>query len=87
VIEIRSWWPGKSKLISRSFGAALFAVQAFLAVMKHSLPEDAILCVTTPFTLPYAVALAARWRGSSATVIMHDLYPDSLVKAGFLSHV
>jgi glycosyltransferase involved in cell wall biosynthesis len=84
VIEIRSWWPGKSKLISRSFAAVLFAVQTFFAILRHSLPEDTILCVTTPFTLPYAMALAARLRGSSATVIIYDFYPDSLVMAGFL---
>jgi glycosyltransferase involved in cell wall biosynthesis len=84
VIEIRSWWPGKSALVSRSLAAVLFAVQVFLAVMKHSRREDAILCVTTPFTLPYAVTLAARLRRISAALIIYDFYPDSLIMAGFL---
>jgi glycosyltransferase involved in cell wall biosynthesis len=84
VIEIRSWWPGKSALVSRSLAALLFAVQAFFAIMKHSRSEDALLCVTTPFTLPYAVALAARLRKSSAALIIYDFYPDSLIMAGFL---
>jgi glycosyltransferase involved in cell wall biosynthesis len=84
VIEIRSWWPGKSALISRSIAAVLFAVQVFLAVMKHSGREDAILCVTTPFTMPYAVTLAARLRKASAALIIYDFYPDTLVMAGFL---
>jgi glycosyltransferase involved in cell wall biosynthesis len=84
VIEIRSWWPGKSALVSRSLAALLFAVQVFFAVMKHSRREDAILCVTTPFTLPYAVALAARLRKTSAALIIYDFYPDSLIMAGFL---
>jgi hypothetical protein len=69
VIEIRSWWPGKSALVSRSLAAILFAVQVFLSVGKHSRREDAVLCVTTPFTLPYAVTLAARLRGIPAAVI------------------
>jgi glycosyltransferase involved in cell wall biosynthesis len=84
VVEIRSWWPGKSALVSRSFAAVLFAVQTFFAVLKHSRTEDAILCVTTPFTLPYAVALAARIKKISAAVIIYDFYPDTLVMAGFL---
>ncbi len=84
VIEIRSWWPGRSALVSRSLAALLFAVQVFLSVMKHSRREDAVLCVTTPFTLPYAVTLAARLRDASAALIIYDFYPDSLIMAGFL---
>jgi glycosyltransferase involved in cell wall biosynthesis len=84
VIEIRSWWPGKSALVSRSLAAVLFAVQVFLSVLKHSRRGDVVLCVTTPFTLPYSVALAARLRDASAALIIYDFYPDSLVMAGFL---
>jgi glycosyltransferase involved in cell wall biosynthesis len=53
-------------------------------VLKHTRRGDAVLCVTTPFTLPYAVALAARLRGASAALIIYDFYPDSLIMAGFL---
>src|SRR5205807_2300863 len=75
VIEIRNWWPGKSALISRTFAAALFAVQVFLAVIKHARSGDVLLCVTTPFTLPFAVVLAARLRKSASALIIHDFYP------------
>lgn len=85
VIEIRNWWPGKSALVSRTFAAALFAVQVFLAVIKHARSEDVLLCVTTPFTLPFAVVLAARIRKSASALVIHDLYPDTLVMVGFLS--
>jgi glycosyltransferase involved in cell wall biosynthesis len=84
VIEIKSWWPEKSALFSRLLAAALFSVQVFVAVMKHARSEDVLLCVTTPFTLPYTVALAARLRGAASALIIYDLYPDSLVMAGFL---
>jgi glycosyltransferase involved in cell wall biosynthesis len=84
VIEIRSWWPKKSALVSRSFAAVLFSFQVFVAVMKHARSEDVLLCVTTPFTLPYTVALAARLRKAASAVIIYDLYPDTLVMAGFL---
>ena len=84
IIEIKSWWPGKSALVSRSLAAVLFAFQVFFAVLKHARREDAILCVTTPFTLPYAVTLAARLRRVPTALIIHDFYPDTLVMAGFL---
>ena len=84
VIEIRSWWPGKSALVSRSFATVLFSVQVFFAIMKHARSEDVLLCVTTPFTLPYTVALAARLKKAASALIIYDLYPDTLVMAGFL---
>jgi glycosyltransferase involved in cell wall biosynthesis len=84
VIEIKSWWPEKSALVSRSLAAVLFSIQVFVAVMKHARSEDVLLCVTTPFTLPYTVALAARLRKAASVLIIYDLYPDTLVMAGFL---
>ena len=85
VIEIKSWWPRKSALVSRSFAAVLFSVQVFVALMKHTRKEDVVLSVTTPFTLPYTVTLAARIRRAASVVIIYDLYPDTLVMAGFLN--
>jgi glycosyltransferase involved in cell wall biosynthesis len=84
VIEIKSWWPAKSALVSRSFADVLFSVQIFIAIMKHARSEDVLLCVTTPFTLPYTVALAAQFRKAASALIIYDLYPDTLVMAGFL---
>jgi glycosyltransferase involved in cell wall biosynthesis len=84
VIEIHSWWPGKSALVSRSLAALLFAIQVFFAVIRHSRRGDVVLCVTTPFTVPYAVALATRLRKASVALIIYDFYPDSLVMAGLL---
>ena len=84
VIEIKSWWPGKSALVSRSFAAVLFSIQVFFAVLKHARSEDVLLSVTTPFTLPYTVTLAARLRKAASALIVYDLYPDTLVMAGFL---
>jgi glycosyltransferase involved in cell wall biosynthesis len=84
VIEIKSWWPGKSALVSRSIAAVFFSVQVFFAVLKHARSEDVLLSVTTPFTLPYTVTFAARLRKAASALIIYDLYPDTLVMAGFL---
>jgi glycosyltransferase involved in cell wall biosynthesis len=84
VIEIKSWWPGKSALVSRSFASVLFAVQTFFSLLNCARSEDVLLSVTTPFTLPYTVTLAAKFRRCASAVIIYDFYPDSLVMAGFL---
>jgi len=84
VIEIKSWWPGKSALVSRTVAAILFSIQVFMAVLRHARSDDVLLSVTTPFTLPYTVTLAARLRRAASALIIYDLYPDSLVMAGFL---
>jgi len=84
VIEIKSWWPAKSALVSRTFAAVLFSIQVFLAVLKHARSDDVLLSVTTPFTLPYTVTLAARLRKAASALIIYDFYPDSLVMAGFV---
>jgi glycosyltransferase involved in cell wall biosynthesis len=59
-------------------------VQVFFALLKHARSEDVLLSVTTPFTLPYTVTLAARLRNAASALIIYDLYPDTLVMAGFL---
>jgi hypothetical protein len=53
-------------------------MKVFFAVMKHTRSEDVLLCVTTPFTLPYTVALAARLRKAASALIIYDLYPGHL---------
>jgi hypothetical protein len=39
--------------------------------------NDAVFCVTTPFTLPYAVVLAAKLRGAATVLLIYDLPPWS----------
>src|SRR5262249_11568758 len=40
ITEIKSWWPGKGALVSRSFADMLFSLQALLAVLKDARRED-----------------------------------------------
>lgn len=84
VIEIKSWWPSKSALVSRSFAAILFSIQIFFVILRHVRSEDVLLSVTTPFTLPYGVTLAARLRKAASALIIYDFYPDTLVMAGLV---
>lgn len=84
VIEVKNWMPGKVALIKRATAEILFVVRVFLALLRKLQREDVVLTVTAPFMLPYAVAAAAKLKRASSALILHDLYPDVLVMAGFL---
>jgi len=56
----------------------------FFAILKHVTKNDVVLCVTTPFMLPYTVTLATKLRGASATLLIYDLYPEALIMAGLV---
>jgi colanic acid biosynthesis glycosyl transferase WcaI len=84
VVEIKNRIPAKAALIRRAAAEAAFTVRAFVALLMRSRRGDAVITVTAPFMLPYAVAVAARLRGARSVLIMHDLYPDVLVMSGLL---
>jgi colanic acid biosynthesis glycosyl transferase WcaI len=84
VVEIKNWIPPKAALVRRALAEALFTIRAFLALLRKLQRGDVVLTVTAPFTLPYAVACAARLKHARSVLIMHDLYPEVLVMAGLL---
>jgi colanic acid biosynthesis glycosyl transferase WcaI len=84
VVEIKNWMPAKAALIKRAVAEMLFTTRAFMALLNKLQRGDVVFTVTAPFTLPYAVAAAARLKRARSVLIMHDLYPEVLVMAGLL---
>ncbi len=82
VMEVRTWAPEKDALARRAIAMVLLSVKMFFATLKHVTRNDVVLCVTTPFALPYSVALATKLRKASAVLLIYDLYPEALVMAG-----
>ena len=82
IIEIANWRPPKHALARRLVASSMLAIRLFWAVYKHARPGDVVMSVTSPFTLPYAITLAARLRRASAALLIYDLYPEALVAAG-----
>lgn len=82
VVEVSTWAPEKDALVRRAIAMVLLSVKMFFATLKHVSKNDVVLCVTTPFTLPYSVTLAAKLRGASVVLLIYDLYPEALVMAG-----
>ena len=84
VIPIRCRQPRKSALASRAVAMALFAIRTFFSTLRRARREDVVFCVTSPFTLPYAVIVAARLRGAATVLLVYDLYPEALEMAGLI---
>ncbi|SIO38561.1 Glycosyltransferase involved in cell wall bisynthesis [Bradyrhizobium erythrophlei] len=84
VVEVSTWAPEKDALARRALAMALVSIKMFFATLKYATRNDVVLSVTAPFALPYSVTLAAKLRGASATLLIHDLYPEALVMAGLM---
>ncbi len=84
MIELKSLEVGKAAVVWRAMAVLVLAVSMFFAVLKHARKGDLVFCVTTPFTLPYAVVLAAGLRGAAAEPA--DLRPVSGSAGGSRLH-
>ncbi len=82
VIEIANWKPPKHALAKRVVASSALAMQMFWAVYRRARRGDVVMSVTSPFTLPYAITLAARLRGAKTALLIYDLYPEALEVAG-----
>ncbi|OIQ75658.1 putative glycosyl transferase [mine drainage metagenome] len=85
IVEIKTWTPRKEALIQRALAISLLALRIFFAILVRARPTDAVFCITTPFTLPYAVVLAAKLRGAATVLLIYDLYPEALEAAGLIA--
>ena len=63
-----------------TLGAAVFA-----SLLWRLRRGDVVLVVTTPPLIPPLVLTACRLRGARSALIVHDVYPDVLIAAGWLS--
>ncbi|MCK1352002.1 glycosyltransferase family 4 protein [Bradyrhizobium sp. CW7] len=84
VVEVGTCNPPKSALVRRAVAICLLAARMFFSVLRRARPEDLVFCVTTPFTLPYTVLLAAKLRGAATMLLIYDLYPEALEAAGMV---
>ncbi|MGY3549401.1 colanic acid biosynthesis glycosyl transferase WcaI [Bradyrhizobium sp. USDA 4463] len=82
VIEIANWKPPKHALGRRVVASTMLALRMFWAVYRRARRDDVVMSVTSPFTLPYAITLAARLRGARTALLIYDLYPEALEVAG-----
>jgi glycosyltransferase involved in cell wall biosynthesis len=67
--------------------ANLITISASIAwhLARHVGRGDVVLVTTNPPALSMLAALVCRLRGAASVLLIHDVYPDSLVAAGMLA--
>jgi colanic acid biosynthesis glycosyl transferase WcaI len=57
-------------------------ISVLFAALKHFRKGDDILVVTNPPSMPFVIAIAALFKGSAYTLLIHDNYPELAIAAG-----
>jgi colanic acid biosynthesis glycosyl transferase WcaI len=73
----------KDVLPFRLLNAVTITVSVFVKALAAFRRRDVVLVVTNPPFLPFLVHLAAVLRGARSLLLIHDVYPEGLVAAGF----
>ena len=72
----------KNIILFRLVNMLTLSFSVFFKALTLFKKGDQVLVVTTPPILPYVVAFACLWRGSSYVLLIHDNYPEILIAAG-----
>ena len=86
-VEITRCWAttlDKDNLAFRAINMLTITLSVFLQALRSFRPGDAALVVTNPPLLPLVIALAARLKGARMMLLVHDVYPESLVASGLV---
>lgn len=75
----------KDSLPLRVINAVTISASIFLNALFRISAEDVVIVVTNPPLLPYVVAAACRLRGARCLLLVHDVYPEILVRTGLMS--
>ena len=82
--RLRSTSFAKDRLVLRAINVATFTMALCLAAVLRFRRGDQVICVTNPPTVAPLLALIARLRGSRLHLLVHDVFPETLVAAGML---
>jgi glycosyltransferase involved in cell wall biosynthesis len=74
----------KDYLLARLVNLLTISIAIFVRALLVFRRSDRVIVVTNPPLLPFLVALACRLRGARCILLVHDVYPEVLVTAGFL---
>ncbi len=84
IFRCRSTTFNKDVIGFRLLNIVTFSVMTFYRTVQSVASEDVVLVVTNPPTLPFIVAAACFLKRAKCILLIHDVYPEVLVSAGFL---
>lgn len=75
----------RHKLPFRAINFLTFCISTFFIALSSFKKGDTVLVVTNPPVLPFIVRAAAGLKGARTVLLIHDIYPEALDRAGILS--
>jgi glycosyltransferase involved in cell wall biosynthesis len=72
----------KNVILFRLVNMLTLGLSIFYWALRSFRPGDKVLVVTTPPSMPFVVALASLFKGSSYILLIHDNYPEILIAVG-----
>lgn len=83
--RVSQLWSGRIR--GKALTGLLFAIRAFLHLLRHGFDKDKVLLLTTaPPFLPVVGYLISLLFGTPYVVILYDLYPDIAVELGVVDY-
>jgi glycosyltransferase involved in cell wall biosynthesis len=74
----------RAGILRRLVNLVVVTVQLFAKALLQFRRGDVVVVVTNPPALPFAILFAAKARGVSTVLLVHDVYPDAAVISGLV---
>lgn len=84
VRRCRSTTLDKNILLFKIINMITISVSIFLSGLFRFRRGDVVIAVTNPPLLPYLASFACRIRGARFVLLVHDVYPEILIRLGIL---
>jgi glycosyltransferase involved in cell wall biosynthesis len=85
IYRMRSTHFAKDLLFFRALNLLTFTISTTWFALRKFRPNEKVLVVTNPPTLPPLIGAIARWKKMESYLLVHDVYPEVLSATGLLS--
>jgi colanic acid biosynthesis glycosyl transferase WcaI len=86
-VDVQRCWSialDKNNLLFKIINMITITLSIFSSALLRFRSGDVVIAVTNPPVLPYVASLACRLRGASFILLVHDVYPEVLIRLGVL---
>jgi glycosyltransferase involved in cell wall biosynthesis len=86
-VDVQRCWSStldKNKLFLKIINLITISMSIFLSALFRFCRGDIVIAVTNPPLLPYLASLACRAKGARFVLLVHDVYPEILIRLGIV---
>jgi colanic acid biosynthesis glycosyl transferase WcaI len=86
-VDVQRCWGttlDKNRILFKTVNMVTISLSIFLSALFYFRRGDVVIVVTNPPILPYLASVASYVRGSRFILLVHDVYPEILIRLGVL---